>query len=110
MYAVVATGGKQHKVSVGEAFVAEKLDAAPGEEVRLEQVVALSDDGSLTVGHPYVEGAAVVARVTRQDRARKIVVFKYKPKKRYRRRTGHRQPVTHLIVKEIVRGAVSQEA
>lgn len=106
MYAVVATGGKQHKVAVGDSFLAEKIDAAPGDEVRLEQVLAISDDErGLIVGRPYVAGAAVVAKVTRQARGPKIIVFKYKPKKRYRRRTGHRQAVTQLLVREIVPGA-----
>jgi len=100
-YAVIKTGGKQYSVSAGQVLEVEKLDVEPGSEIELTDVLMVSDDGSVKTGKPTVEGARVVARVLAQDRARKIVVFKYKPKKRYRRKTGHRQSITRLAIKEI---------
>ena len=100
-YAVVRTGGKQYTVSAGQVVEVEKLDVEPGSEIELTDVLMVSDDGTTTVGKPVIEGARVLARVLAQDRDRKIVVFKYKPKKRYRRKTGHRQSITRLAIKEI---------
>lgn len=100
-YAVIKTGGKQYTVSAGQVLEIEKLDVAPGSEIQLTDVLMVSDDGSVTTGKPLVEGATVTARVLAQDRDKKIVVFKYKPKKRYRRKTGHRQSITRLAIKEI---------
>ncbi|MBO8141859.1 MAG: 50S ribosomal protein L21 [Firmicutes bacterium] len=100
-YAIVETGGKQVRVSEGDTVYVEKLAAAEGEQVRLERVLLVSQDGQVRVGAPTVEGAAVVARVDRHGRGRKVLVFKYKPKKRYRRRYGHRQPFTRLVVEKI---------
>jgi large subunit ribosomal protein L21 len=100
-YAVIKTGGKQYTVSPGQVLEVEKLNVAPGSEIELNQVLLVSDDGAVTTGKPLVDGARVVARVLAQDRDRKIVVFKYKPKKRYRRKTGHRQSITRLAIKEI---------
>ena len=100
-YAVIKTGGKQYTVSAGQVLEVEKLDVEPGSEIELSEVLMVSDDGAVNTGKPVVEGARVVARVLAQDRDRKIVVFKYKPKKRYRRKTGHRQSITRLAIKEI---------
>ncbi|MBV9119916.1 MAG: 50S ribosomal protein L21 [Chloroflexi bacterium] len=100
-YAVIRTGGKQYTVSAGQVLEVEKLDVEPGSEIELPEVLMVSDDGAVTAGKPLVSGARVVARVLAQDRDRKIVVFKYKPKKRYRRKTGHRQSITRLAIKEI---------
>jgi len=100
-YAVVKTGGKQYTVSAGQVVEVEKLDAPAGSEIELREVLMVSDEGVVKAGRPLVEGARVVARVLAQDRDRKIVVFKYKPKKRYRRTTGHRQSITRLAIKEI---------
>jgi large subunit ribosomal protein L21 len=100
-YAVIKTGGKQYTVSAGQVLEVEKLDVEPGSEIELSEVLMVSDEGAVKTGKPVVEGARVVARVLAQDRDKKIVVFKYKPKKRYRRKTGHRQSITRLAIKEI---------
>jgi large subunit ribosomal protein L21 len=100
-YAVIKTGGKQYTVSAGQVLEVEKLDVEPGSEIALTEVLMVSDEGAVKTGKPVVEGATVVARVLAQDRDKKIVVFKYKPKKRYRRKTGHRQSITRLAIKEI---------
>ena len=100
-YAVIRTGGKQYTVSAGQVVEVEKLDVEAGSEIELGDVLMVSDDGTVTTGKPIVENARVVARVLAQDRDKKIVVFKYKPKKRYRRKTGHRQSITRLAIKEI---------
>lgn len=101
MYAVVQTGGKQYRAEIGQVLTIEKLDLPTGEEVRFDQVLLISDDGSVRVGTPTVEGAVVTGKVVRQDRGPKIIVFKYKPKVRYRRKTGHRQYQTHVLVQTI---------
>ena len=100
-YAVVRTGGKQYRVSAGQVVEVEKIEAEPGSEVEFSDVLMVTDEGKVTVGKPNVEGARVIARVLAQDKDTKIVVFKYKPKKRYRRKTGHRQSITRLSIKEI---------
>jgi large subunit ribosomal protein L21 len=101
-FAIVQTGGKQHRVEPGQVIEVEKLPAAEGETVELTEVLLISDDSNLRQGKPLLEGAKVVARVMKQARARKIIVFKYKPKVRYRRKIGHRQSITRLEIQEIV--------
>ncbi|HEY8418257.1 MAG TPA: 50S ribosomal protein L21 [Limnochordales bacterium] len=100
-YAIVETGGKQHRVAEGDTIYVEKLPAAAGEQVRLDRVLLVNREGEVRVGSPTVEGAAVIARVDGHGRRRKILVFKYRPKKRYRRRYGHRQPYTRLVIEKI---------
>lgn len=100
-YAIVETGGKQYKVSEGDHIAVEKLPGDKGDEIRLDRVLLVSKDGAVQVGKPTVEGASVLAKVQRQDRDRKIIVFKYKPKKRYRRKQGHRQAITRLVIQKI---------
>jgi large subunit ribosomal protein L21 len=102
MYAVVETGGKQYRVQEGQIVDVERLPAEVGEEVELDQVLLVTDDDGVMVGQPIVEGAKVRATVLGHDKARRITVFKYKPKERYRRKLGHRQPFTRLRVNEIV--------
>jgi large subunit ribosomal protein L21 len=101
-FAIVQTGGKQHRVEPGQVIEVEKLPAAEGETVELTEVLLISDDETLRQGKPLVEGAKVVARVVKQARGRKIIVFKYKPKVRYKRKIGHRQSITRLEIQEIV--------
>ena len=101
-YAIIKTGGKQYRVSNGDVIDVEKLQVDPGSEIELDQVIAVSIDGQLNVGTPVVNGAKVVALVYAQDRAKKILVFKYKSKTRYRRTRGHRQPYTRLQIMEII--------
>jgi len=100
VYAVVESGGKQYRVAVGDVIEVEKLDAAEGEEVVLDRVLMLGGE-SVKVGAPLVEGAKVTAKVVGSGKRRKILVFKYRPKKNYRRRYGHRQPYTKLEIVKI---------
>lgn len=100
MYAIVETGGKQYRVEEGSVIQVEKLPAEVGEEVVLDKVVLVGGE-ELKVGTPHVEGAQVVAKVVAQNKAKKIVVFKYKPKNNYRKKQGHRQPYTRLQIEKI---------
>ncbi len=101
MYAIIETGGKQYRVEEGKAVRVEKLPAEKGEEVVFDRVLVCGDDGKTEIGRPYLEGCRVRGRVTVQGRGRKIIVFKYKPKKNYRRKQGHRQPFTEVLIKQI---------
>lgn len=97
MYAIIKTGGKQYKVAEGDVLNVEKLDVEVGAEVSLE-VLMLVDGDAITVGKPVVDGASVVAKVVEHGKGDKVVVFKYKPKKDYRKTQGHRQPYTKLEI------------
>jgi large subunit ribosomal protein L21 len=101
MYAVLTTGGKQYKVSEGDVIYVEKLNVEVDSTVELTEVLAVSNGETLKVGTPVVEGAKVVAKVVAQGKAKKVVVFKYKAKKDYRRKNGHRQPYTKLVIEKI---------
>lgn len=100
MYAIVKTGGKQYKVAEGDVLFVEKLEANEGDVVTLNEVLAVND-GELKLGAPVVEGANVQAKVLEQGKNKKIVVYKYKAKKDYRRKNGHRQLYTKLVVEKI---------
>ncbi len=97
-YAIVETGGKQYRVQAGETVRIEKLEAAAGEAVVLDKVLAVSKGGTLTVGAPYIEGAKVTGSVQHQGKGPKIIVFKYHNKVNYRRKTGHRQAYTAVTI------------
>lgn len=101
MYAIIKTGGKQYRVSEGDSIFVEKLEAAEGEVVTFDEVIAVSKEDALVVGKPLVEGAKVTAKVEKQGKARKILVFKYKAKANYRKRQGHRQPFTKVVIEKI---------
>jgi large subunit ribosomal protein L21 len=101
MYAVIRTGGKQARVAPGDRVRVEKLAGAVGEQVELGQVLLLGGEGSERVGTPLVAGARVVATITAQARARKVMLFKMKRRKGYRRKQGHRQPYTEIRVDRI---------
>ena len=101
MYAIIETGGKQYDVRVGDTIKVEKLEAQPGENVTFDKVLLVSADGASKIGAPYVDGVTVTASVLSQDRAKKIIVFKYKAKKGYQKKKGHRQPFTSLRVEAI---------
>lgn len=101
MYAIIQTGGKQYKVQEGDVLFVEKLNADVDTNVELNEVIAVNKDGNLVVGTPVVDGAKVVAKVLKQGKARKVVVFKYKPKKDSRKKKGHRQPYTKLQIEKI---------
>ncbi|MFM9108587.1 MAG: 50S ribosomal protein L21 [Chloroflexota bacterium] len=100
-YAIIETGGKQYRVSVGDRLSVEKLEIEAGGAVTFDRVLLLGGGGSTKVGAPTVKGASVTATVEETYRGEKIVIFKYKPKKRYRRRTGHRQSLTRLSITSI---------
>lgn len=102
MYAIIRTGGKQYRVSPGESIEVEKLPHEVGETIDLDQVLLVADDKKIAIGQPLVVGARVRATVTRQALGRKVIVFKYKNKNRYRRTRGHRQAQTRLRIEEIV--------
>jgi len=101
MYAIIATGGKQYRVQEGDTIFIEKLDAKADDAVSFNEVVAVSQDGNLTVGKPVVEGASVTGKVLSQGKEKKVTIFKYKAKKNYRRKQGHRQPYTKVIIEKI---------
>ena len=101
MYAVIQTGGKQYKVTPGEELRVEKLDGKAGDEVYFDNVLLVSKEGELIVGRPVLENVRVVAKITGQGRGPKIVVFKYKRRKRYRKKQGHRQDFTAVRIMEI---------
>lgn len=101
MYAVIETGGKQYRVSPGQTVEVELLPAEPGSEVALESVLLVSTDDKTLVGSPTVAGGRVITTVVREGRGDKIIVFKYKSKKRYRRTQGHRQDYVYLLVTDI---------
>lgn len=101
MYAIIETGGKQYNVSVGDSIVVEKLNVAAGEEVVFDKVLAVGKEDSLTVGAPLVAGATVKAEVVAEGKSKKIIVYKYKAKKTYHKKRGHRQPFTKVTIKAI---------
>lgn len=101
MYAVIRTGGKQYRVQEGDVVFVERLQADEGGAYIFNEVLAYSDDNGLTLGTPIVEGAKVEAQVLKHGKDRKIDIFKYKRKKNYRRRQGHRQPYTKVQIAKI---------
>ena len=101
-YAVIQTGGKQYKVATGDTIRVESLPGDIGDTVELTDVRLVSSDGSVTLGTPTVEGARVVTEISESGKGKKIVVFKYKSKVRYRRKKGHRQRYTDLTVTDIL--------
>ena len=101
MYAVVQTGGKQYRVSEGDVISVEKLNAEAGSTVVLDEVLVIGGENETVVGKPFIEGAAVSAEVVENGKGKKVIIFKYKAKKDYRRKQGHRQPYTKLQIKSI---------
>jgi large subunit ribosomal protein L21 len=101
VYAVVKTGGTHHRVEVGDVLDIQKLNADVGETVEFDEIVMVSGESGVTIGQPVVDGAKVVATVTEQFRGPKLTIFKYKRKKRYRRKTGHRQDLTRVKIDAI---------
>lgn len=101
MYAVIETGGKQYQVKEGDELFIEKLSAEADEKVSFDKVMAIGNDGSMTVGAPYVEGASVAATVIKNGKGKKITVFIYKPKKGEKTKQGHRQPYTKVRIDAI---------
>ncbi|MGB8707206.1 MAG: 50S ribosomal protein L21 [Dehalococcoidia bacterium] len=102
-YAIVETGGKQYKVAPGQKIDVDRLAVAEGEDIELSKVLLIADGKDTVVGNPTIDGAKVVATCLGEHKGNKIIVFKYKPKVRYRRKTGHRQLYARLEIREIVK-------
>ena len=101
MYAVIKTGGKQYRVQEGDVITVEKLNAEAGEVVKFEEVLLLNDGKEVKVGTPVVEGAAVTGTVVENGKGQKVIIFKYKAKKDYRKKQGHRQPYTMVKIESL---------
>ena len=110
MYAIIESCGKQYKVVEGEVIFFEKLDVEEGKEVSFDKVVFVSDGEKVEIGNPYVKGVTVAGKVVAHGKGKKIIVFKYKPKKNYRRKQGHRQPYTKVEITAINTGAKKETA
>lgn len=102
MYAIIEAGGKQYRAEEGRLITVDLLPAEIGEKIVLDKVVLLIDGDSVTVGTPYIKGASVITTVDDQIKGKKILVFKYKSRINYRKKTGHRQKYTRLLVDSIV--------
>lgn len=101
MYAVFTAGGKQYKVSEGDTLYIEKINAEAGATVKFEEILLIEDNGNVTVGNPFVKGAYIEATLDKNGKGKKVRVFKFKAKKGYRKRIGHRQPYSKITVKTI---------
>ena len=110
MYAIIESCGKQYKVAEGDVVFFEKLDAEEGKKVTFDNVVLVSDDSKVEVGAPYVKGVKVEGKVVSHGKGKKILVYKYKAKKNYRRTQGHRQPYTKVEITKIKTAAEKTEA
>ncbi|MGD9552468.1 MAG: 50S ribosomal protein L21 [Candidatus Caldatribacteriota bacterium] len=102
MHAVIATGGKQYLVKEGDIIKVEKLEAKEGEKIKLDQVLLLEKEGKYIFGQPLLENSYVEGKILRHGRAKKIVVLKFKPKKRYQKKMGHRQSFTEIKIEQII--------
>ena len=101
MHAIIETGGKQYKVTEGDTLFIEKLEAEAGQAITFDKVLAILDGDKATFGAPVVEGASVAATVVKNGKGKKVRIFKYNPKKGYRKRQGHRQPYTKVEISKI---------
>ena len=110
MYAIIESCGRQYKVAEGEVIFFEKLDVEEGKKVTFDHVVLVSDDGKVQVGAPYVKGVKVEGKVVSHGKGKKVLVYKYKAKKNYRRTQGHRQPYTKVEITKIKTAAEKAEA
>ena len=108
-YAIIETGGKQYRVAPGDVISVEKLDAQEGSAINFHRVLLVSKESGIQVGKPTVDGVKVVAKVNAQARGDKVIVFKYKPKTRYRVKTGHRQSLTQVTISEIRSGSATNK-
>ena len=105
MFAIVKTGGKQYRVALGDQITVERIDGTVGAEVSLSEILAIGDRETNAVGRPTIPNATVRAKIVQQPRGTKVIVFKKKRRKNYRRKRGHRQELTVLRIEEITRGA-----
>ena len=109
MYAIIESCGRQYKVAEGDVVFFEKLEAEEGKKITFDNVILVSEDGKVQVGNPYVKGVKVEGKVVSHGKAKKIIVFKMKPKKNYRRKQGHRQPYTKVEITGIKTAAKKAE-
>jgi len=110
MYAVVKTGGKQYKIREGEIFRVEKLPGSVGDPVSFDKILLFSDGENLRIGQPLLDDVSVAGHIVEQDKSRKIIVFKFKRRKRYRRKLGHRQPYTAVQIDSIGAAGLVQKS
>ena len=108
MYAIIESCGKQYKVTKGDVVFFEKLDAEEGKKITFDKVILVSDDGKVQIGTPYVKGVKVEGKVVSHGKGKKIIVFKMKAKKNYRRTQGHRQPYTKVEIMNIITAATKK--
>ncbi|SMO37834.1 50S ribosomal protein L21 [Melghirimyces algeriensis] len=101
MYALIETGGKQYRVEEGQAIFVEKLAAEEGETVTFDKVLLVEKENGTVIGTPVVDGAKVTGKVDKHGKGKKLTVFKFKPKKNYKRKQGHRQPFTKVVIEKI---------
>ncbi|MGM0409617.1 MAG: 50S ribosomal protein L21 [Bacillota bacterium] len=101
MYAIIKTGGKQYKVEEGQIIKVEKLPVNEEENIEFDEVLAVSKDGENNFGKPYLEDVTVTGKVIEQGKNKKITVYKFKPKRRYRKKMGHRQPYSKVLIESI---------
>ncbi len=101
MLAIIKTGGKQYIVTAGQKVKIEKIDKKEGEQVEFSEVLLLEKDGKTQIGNPFIKEAKVIGKALRQDKAKKVIVFKYKNRKRYKKKQGHRQPFTEVEITKI---------
>jgi large subunit ribosomal protein L21 len=101
MLAVIRTGGKQYLVSPGDKIKIEKIDIKEGNEITFPEVLLLEKEGKIEIGSPFVKGAQVIGKILKQGKSKKIIVFKYRPRTRYKVKKGHRQPFTEVEITEI---------
>jgi large subunit ribosomal protein L21 len=102
MYAVIETGGKQYRVQQGDTIEVEKIAGSPGDEVTFDRVLLIGAGKDVAVGQPNVAGSKVIGQLLREDRGKKIIIGKFKRRKKYRRKTGHRQTLSVVEIKEII--------
>lgn len=101
MYAIIENGGKQYKIMEGKKVRLEKISANEGDDIQIKEVLAINNGENTILGNPYVEGAYISGKVVSQGRDKKVVVFKYKKRKDYKKKNGHRQHFTELLVEKI---------
>jgi large subunit ribosomal protein L21 len=109
IYAIIENGGKQYRIEPGQTVDVERLDVAEGDTVELDRVLLIAENDRITTGTPVIDGAKVFATSQGERRGKKVIVFKYKPKVRYRKKTGHRQPFTRLAIDRIVGPGAGEE-
>ncbi|MBI5167630.1 MAG: 50S ribosomal protein L21 [candidate division NC10 bacterium] len=101
MYAIVETGGKQYRVEPGKVIAVERIQGGVGDSVELDKVLLFSDGEQTRIGNPHISGIKVLSEIVSQGRGDKVIVFKFRRRKKYRRKQGHRQALTRLLIKEI---------